>query len=487
MTEDKKSTVFFENVLLKLLFINEKVRDRIIPFLSPQLFDNKCNSNIVKETFDFEQKFNKFPNFSEIKLAISEPLTYEHLIEIINLDISEYNNEFVLSELEQFIRNKLVNNVIFDVAEGLNESDYKKITACVDRLRDAVIFSFDTQIGIDFFNSEAILFESLHNKDKLVPTGIKQLDHVLCGGFHEKSLTMFMGAISVGKTLVLSSLAVNNILNNKNVLYITLEISDKLLSHRMLANMLDTPLNMLPMKAKEEFHGMFANISNHMENRLFVKEYPPRTITANHIRNLLKELSIKQKFIPDVIYVDYIELMLPIHNNHAETTFTEIKRVSEELRAVSVETGIPVVSAVQINREAMKAERVSLTDVSQSIGIAATADLIVGIHQTEAMKAISKYNWLILKNRFGKRGDSIPIDVSLEKMRVQEVEKDAPTVSSKAQPRTVISDQENVDNVSKDVMNFMLDNVSAEFDDRMKAGIDGVDSTNASGDNDDNK
>ena len=72
-------------------------------------------------------------------------------------------------------------------------------------------------------------------------------------------------------------------------------------------------------------------------------------------------------------------------------------------------------------------------------------------------------------------------------MRVQEVEKDSPAVSSKAQPRTVISDQENVDNVSKDVMNFMLDNVSAEFDDRMKAGIDGVDSTNASGDNDDNK
>lgn len=229
---------------------------------------------------------------------------------------------------------------------------------------------------------------------------------------------------NLGKTLVMSSLATNNILNNKNVLYITCEMSKHKISERTMANMFNLEINDLKNLDKKEFHSYFEHVKKIVKSKFFIEEYPTKSINANHIRNLVKELKTKKKFIPDIIYIDYIEIMNPIHRYKGDGSYSEIKRISEEVRAVAVELGIPIVSAVQTNRGGIGSAQIDLTDISQSIGTAATADIIIGITQTEELREKCLFSWMILKNRYGINKKGFRVCVDYYKMRIWETDQE---------------------------------------------------------------
>lgn len=225
---------------------------------------------------------------------------------------------------------------------------------------------------------------------------------------------------NLGKSLIMSSLACNNVLANKNVLYITCEMSRNKIAERVLANIFDIEIGDIKMLSKDRFFKEFENKKKILKSKLYVEEFPPNSINANHIRNLLKELKVKRKFIPDIIYVDYLEIMSPIHRYKADSSYLIVKRISEEVRAISMEIGTPIVSAVQSNREGFGQLELDLTNISQSIGTAATADIIIGVTQTEELRNQGKYYWMLLKNRYGLNKKTMAIDVNYFKMRVFE-------------------------------------------------------------------
>jgi replicative DNA helicase len=189
-----------------------------------------------------------------------------------------------------------------------------------------------------------------------------------------------------------------------------------------MANTFDVAIEDLKSLTKDSFHKKFEGIKKHIDRNFFIKEYPPRSINANHIRNLLKELKVKKKFVPDIIYLDYLEILLPIHNSKNDNSYSEIKKISEEIRAIAVETRIPFISAVQTNRGGFGNSEIDLTDISQSIGTAATADLIIGVTQPDGLRELSKFSWIILKNRYGINKNKITICVEYYNMRVYEDE-----------------------------------------------------------------
>ncbi len=597
------SPIFFEQVLIKFLFTDTNVRDKVYPYLSLNVFDDKSNEQLVAKILRFEEKYEKFPTFKEMKLYLKTPDLFERLGEIINVDVTEFQHEFLIEQIEGWFKSKLVNNVNIEISELLSE-DIDKIPDMVDKLREAAAFSFDDRIGLDFFEAEDELFHSLHNKDKVISSGLPTLDKIIAGGFHEKSLSLFMaecvdentpiniryrkkkkkwiyteidikfledliknyeiqvtspngwvkvidyvkkgskeawkleingrilfsseyhvymtnnglkyvkeinplidtvlfedgkfysvfvrkmdfeinvvditvdhpshlyytnGAVSkntnLGKSLILCSLATNNVLQNKNVLYVTMEMSKEKISERIMANMFDVEMNDLGIIDKKKFHEYFEKYRKTLKSKLIIEEYPNATITANHIRNLLKQLKLKKNFVPDIIFLDYIENMKPIQSRKADSSYSEVKRISEEVRAIAVETTIPIVSAVQSNRDGFGAAELDLTNISQSIGTAATADVIIGITQPEEFRDNGMFRWMLLKNRYGINKQFMNVMVEYCKMRISEIENvngSNISVDNKKKNSKKV-DKNEVDKAADDLLEFMSNEIKIDI------------------------
>jgi len=431
--------VFFEKILIKLMFTEDKVRDRVMPFLVPDIFDDHKNIQIIKDVIQFNKRFEKFPSVAEMKLDMKNEEAFNQLFEIMDMDVSEYKSEFLEGEIEDFFRKKLISNVNVDVAMSLNNDKMEELKQSPDKLREAIAFSFDTKVGLDFMDEEDRLYNYLHNRDKYIPSPIQALNKCIDGGFHEKSLTLFMAETNMGKSLIMASLAVDSMLRNKNVLYITCEMSEDKISERVMSNLFDVNLHDLRLLPKNTFHEKFIKIRKEAQKKIIIKEYPPRAINANHIRNLVKDLEVRKKFKPDIIYVDYLGILLPIFKNKQDNTYLEVKRISEEIRALAVEMAIPFVSAVQTNRKGFGDAEIDLTDISDSIGTAATADVIIGVTQSKEFKEQGKYQWIMLKNRYGINKFGFPVNVDYDKMRITDDEdgNGAPTAASFSKNSTV--------------------------------------------------
>jgi hypothetical protein len=246
---------------------------------------------------------------------------------------------------------------------------------------------------------------------------------------------------NLGKSLIKCSLATNSLLQNKNVLYLSLEMSEEKISERVLANLFDINLSDLKMLDKNKFMIKLQEHQQKLESNFYVVAYPPKSINANRIRNILKELQLKKKFVPDIIFVDYLGLMSPNATNKNSNTYSEQKTISEELRAIAVEFGMPIVSAVQTNRNGFGNAELDLTDIADSVGTVATADIIFGVTQTQEMRDAGRYSFLLLKNRYGENKKKRYIGVDYPKMRIYDVVDDADEDKTipKAPPEELVS------------------------------------------------
>lgn len=459
--------VFFEKILIRFLFIDDKIRDKVLPFLVPEIFEDHKNIQLIKTILAILEKFEHFPSVPEMKIELNSEEVYNRLIEIMEMDISEYKKEFLLSQIEDFIRDKMVHNVNVEIAMNLNNENEEQLKQTPDKLREALAFSFDTKVGLDFFDEEDRLYNHLHNKDRVIPTSITQLNRLIEGGFHEKSLTLFMAETNLGKSLIMTSFGVDCILRNKNVLYVSCEMSEEKISERVMANMFDIATEDLKLLTRSKFHEKFESIRKQVKNKFIVKEYPTKSINTNHIRNLVKELKVRKKFVPDIIFLDYLGIMNPTYQSKGDNTYLEVKRISEEIRGMAVELGLPIVSAVQTNRGGFGDAEIDLTDISDSIGTAATADIIIGVTQSEEFRKMGKFNWIILKNRYGLNRHTFPVNVNYYKMRIYE-DSDGQTAETAASiskiPPSDKEKQKAVDDTVQDVKDVLNKDLKDKFD-----------------------
>lgn len=435
--------VFCESVIINFLFMKPELRERTISYVTPEIFDIFKNKTIIKTLKNFWDTYNKMPSLNEMMMEIPDEESYNHLKEILDIDLSEFTQEYLLHECETFFRQKLTVNCFSECSQFLQEAKFEEASVYPDKIRESLAFSFDTKLGMDFFEDEERIYEFLHNKDRVVPFGLKFLDMNTKGGAHEKSLTLFMAETNLGKTLILTSLASNAVRHNKKVLYITCEMSENKISERILANLWDHDINELNLINKDYFHRRFEDMKASVNGRVKIKEFPPATINSNNIRNLLKEYEVKQKFAPDIIYLDYLELVKPTYVRKGDNSYNDCKRTSEEIRAVAVDYALPIVSAVQSNRAGIGASELSLSNVADSVGIAFTGDVVFSVTQSKELLEEGKFSVMINKNRYGLNKIKGLINVDKPKMKIFDcddtdqkladlVRKNAPTSSPAA-------------------------------------------------------
>lgn len=233
----------------------------------------------------------------------------------------------------------------------------------------------------------------------------------------------------VGKTLFMCNYAANVLNRGGNVLYITMEMAEERIAERIDANLLDVTIDALHELSKDVYDKKISKLKAKTNGRLIIKEYPTTTAGANHFRHLLNELKLKKKFIPDIIFIDYLNICASARMKMSGNvnSYTFIKAIAEELRGLAVEFNVPVFTATQTNRTGYSSSDVELTDVAESFGLSATADFFFGLVSTEELESMGQLMVKQLKNRWNDINyyKRFTIGVDRSKMRLFDVEESA--------------------------------------------------------------
>jgi len=225
----------------------------------------------------------------------------------------------------------------------------------------------------------------------------------------------------VGKTLMMCHFASANLMEGKNVLYITLEMAEERIAERIDANLMHVQLNELEQLPKESYEKKLNRIRNKTTGKLVIKEYPTASVGSGHFRHLLNELKSKKKFTPDIIYIDYLNLCISSRMKMGSNvnSYTLIKSIAEELRGLAVEYNLPIFSATQTNRTGFTNSDVGLEDTSESFGLPATADFMIAAISSEELEDMNQIMIKQLKNRYNDPATNRRFVLGIDKARMK--------------------------------------------------------------------
>ena len=359
------------------------------------------NNAIVQEMA--KRYFEKYPTNDGLSLSVVQQL----LTEVANLEFN-LPEDVLNSNLKEFIRRNAFYNSLYDNAELLdkNPENYEKVVdKCLENFDRVQKITFnDTDLGLDYFDEQTMEehWKYINNPEAKIKTGWDSLDEYTSGGFLKdgKMLGLFMAQAGLGKSVFLSNLAINFLRQNLKVVVISLEMSENVYATRFDAHISNKDINRLKENEAAAVSKIKEFYAQHPNARLYIKEYPPRSIRPSDIQIYLENLKNAGKTF-DVIIIDYLNLVLA--QQHSDNMFKDGLAVSEKLRALSYIFKCPVISAVQSNTEGMNSETIGMENISESRGIAHTADFIAALYQTDEDRENGIINMRLLKNRLGGR------------------------------------------------------------------------------------
>ena len=293
-------------------------------------------------------------------------------------------------------------------------------------LSDALAVSFDTSVGHDYLNDSDERYEFYHKKEERIPFDLDYFNKITKGGLPKKTLNIALAGTGVGKSLFMCHVAAGAMSKGYNVLYITMEMAEEKIAERIDANLLNVSLNDLMELPKDVYEKRVERIRGNTTGKLIIKEYPTASASATHFRTLLNELNLKKSFVPDIIFVDYLNICCSsrIKTGANINSYTYIKSIAEELRGLAVECNVPIVSATQTTRSGFTSSDPGLEDTSESFGLPATADLMFALISSEELEELGQMMVKQLKNRYNdptyfKR---FTIGVDRSKMKLYDVD-----------------------------------------------------------------
>jgi len=333
-------------------------------------------------------------------------------------DIPKENYEWLLDEFERFSRHKALERAILESADLLEKGDYGPVEA---KIKAAVQISLAKDMGTDYFYDPRARLLALKDNNGQLSTGWKAVDQKLYGGFNRGELNIFCGGSGAGKSLFLQNLAVNFATANLNVLYITLELSEALTSMR-IDSMITGITTREIFKSIDEVE-LKVRVAGKKSGAIQVK-YMPSGKTVNDLRAYVKEYSIRKGLVPDVILIDYLDLLMPISIKISpENLFIKDKYVSEELRNFAMEIGAITVTASQLNRAAVEEVEFDHSHISGGLSKIQTADNVIGIFTSRAMRERGRYQIQFMKTRSSSGvGQKVDLAFDPDTLRITDCE-----------------------------------------------------------------
>jgi replicative DNA helicase len=309
------------------------------------------------------------------------------------------------------------------------DGKHEKLTknALPDILQNALAVSFDTNIGHDYLENVDERYAFYHEQEERIPFDLDYFNRITKGGLPNKTLNIALAGTGVGKSLFMCHVAASALSQGRNVLYITMEMAEERIAERIDANLLNVPIDQLENMSQSMFKDRVRGIAERTNGKLIIKEYPTGQAHSGHFRALLMELKLKKKFVPELIFIDYLNICASSRMKSmggAINSYTYIKAIAEEIRGLAVEFDVPIVSATQTTRSGYGNSDPGLEDTSESFGLPATADLMFALISNDELSSLGQIMVKQLKNRYNDPNvdKRFVVGVDRSKMKLYDVD-----------------------------------------------------------------
>ncbi len=407
----------YENIIIYKSLTDSGYLASIADIVKPEYFKNKSIASIFEIVKDFNEKRNKLPTVTEIKTYLvtdEQKAAFKQLAQSFSELDKNLDKDELYENTEQFLKEKAVYHTMLNVAEDVSKG-LVDTSDVLQKFESSCSISLVTDLGFNMYDDIDILIDDLNTEQSFIPSKWEWLDDTLGGGFLEsgKALYVFAGETNIGKSIFLGNIAHNIASQGKNVLLVTLEMSELLYAQRICSN-----ATKIPMKELRQNGPSIKNAISRENGKVFIKEFPPATITPNQLKAFIKKFNEKGIKL-DAIVLDYLNLL---HSTVGNNSYERIKNVTEQVRAMSYMFECPIISATQLNRSGFDQDNPELATISESIGLAATADVIASIYQNEEDRELGIIRLGMMKNRYGMRGNTQAMRIDYSTLTIEQAD-----------------------------------------------------------------
>lgn len=412
---------FSENIQRGILYLVKSDKDlylQVSELIKPEYFEFPIHANIFGIVSSYYEKYKKLPNddfilqdakqFVNTRSPISE---YEDELDLIsNIDPDTVSNkEYLMDLVEKFAKQEAVKRAI---AESVPLVKQEKFGEVEDKIKSALQVTRVVDNGLQYFSTLNDRWKRLHDKKEIDKFKLvfDKVNDSLEGGLNRKELAMVVAPPGVGKSLYLVNQGVTSLMEGRNVLYVSLEMAEDLVAQRFDSVMTRIPQSRLKDSATiltlKERLALFQEKFN---GKLVIKEFPTGIASVNNIRSLLSQLENYEEFRPDVVIVDYLELLRPVREIDAE--YQAQQRIAEELRGVAMEYNLLVHTATQTNRKGANVEIITDAELGDSYGKIRTCDFAMSLNQKSEEYDNGQMRGYIMKSRNGRARWMLPVAI----------------------------------------------------------------------------
>lgn len=404
-----------QKLLIQFMLSDNSAFVRCQNIIQPSYWDNRLRP-AVRYIQKFANEYRALPTPEQVKAETNIDVPAIH-------DLQPNHIDWFLDTIEDFCKHKAMEALVYDGPELIAKGDYSELER---RSKENMLISLQTELGTDYFSNPLERLQRMKDKTDTTSTGWRDIDNKLYGGLNRGEITFFCGGPGTGKSLFLQNLALNWVQMGLNVIYITMELSEELVGLRYDAMITQTPTKQI-FKNIEDIAirlGMMRKTGGSASRwgKLQIKKLPMAGTTSNDIRAYLQEYEIQTGQRPDAVVVDYLDLMHPNSGKiNVSDQFIKDKFTSEELRALAVEWNILCATASQLNRASIQEQDFDASHIAGGISKINTADNVLAILTTTAMKDRGEYQIQFLKTRSSSGvGQRIFLQIDQSTLRISD-------------------------------------------------------------------
>lgn len=410
----KHYTKEIEDLFIQFLISEPGLFVRCLGILNEKHYQDSANRKAIKFMKEHAESHSTLPTLEQIKSVTGKSLE----------KLKDFNDEHVswfLSEYEIFARHREMEGIIYDAPDMLTDGKYGEV---YDLLKNAISIGFVKDLGIDYFGSPKERLQQLRDNSGTISTGFKSIDDKLYGGLNRGELTIFAGQSGAGKSLFLQNFAVNWALAGLNVVYLSLELSERLCAMRIDAMVTGYATREI-MKNMDDVDLKIHTIHKKANGTMRIKQLK-NGCTANDIKAYIKEYEIQTGVKVDAILIDYLDLCMPTNVKVSPSDlFVKDKYVSENLRDLAVDLNCLMVTASQLNRSSHEEMEFGHQHISGGLSKINTADNVIAIYTTSTMKENGRYQIQFLKTRSSAGvGSKVDLSFNNRSLRISDLSED---------------------------------------------------------------
>jgi len=437
MSEVKNYSSDLQELFVQFMLTDPQLFTRIMGIVDERHFDRPIR-DIVKFLIEYSEDYSTLPTVEMIKAETGQDIEL--------LDNVEQHNDWFIDEFETFCRHKAIERAIVNSADLLEEGRYGEVETTI---KDAVQIGLTRSLGTDYFDDPRKRLQHLKDNNGQITTGWKDLDDKLYGGINRGEVTIFAGGSGSGKSLFIQNLCLNWVQMGLNVVYVTLELSEELSAMRIDAMVTDRSTRRI-FKELDDVELQVRTVGK--KSGMLRIKYMSSGSTINDVRAYLKELQIVTGKTIDCVCIDYLDLLMPATKKvNPGDLFIKDKYVTEEIRNFAMESELVAVTASQLNRSAVEEIEFDHSHIAGGISKIQTADNVIGIFTSNAMRERGQYQLQLLKTRSSSGvGSKINLVFDRDSLRISDSDlsdddlavgnQDATTVTDILKRKTIVTD-----------------------------------------------